>query len=71
MGMLLGKTMDDNLQKNQDFMQEMQRVTMERQIQMQNEMRERMMAQQIAKSREMFSWLATFYLVATVGMIRG
>ena len=63
--------MDENLQKNQDFMQEMQRVTMERQIQMQNEMRERMMAQQIAKSREMFTWLSTFYLVAGLAMIRG
>lgn len=67
----MGKAMDENLQKNQDFMQEMQRVTMERQIQMQNEMRERMMAQQIAKSREMFTWLSTFYLVAGLAMIRG
>ena len=71
MGMIMGKAMDENLQKNQDFMQEMQRVTMERQIQMQNEMRERMMAQQIAKSREMFTWLSTFYLVAGLAMIRG
>ena len=71
MGMLLGKTMDEQSQKQQDFMQEVQRVMLERNIQMQNEMRERLMAQQIARSREMFSWLASFYIIATVGMIRG
>jgi len=71
MGMLLGKSMDDNFQKQQDFMQENQRVMMERQIQMQNEMRERMMAQSIARSREMFNWIASFYLIASFAMIRG
>lgn len=71
MGAYFGKAMDENMQKNQAFMEEMQRVTMERNIQMQNQMRERMMAMQIARSREMFSWLAPFYLLATIGMIRG
>jgi len=71
MGSLLGKTMENNFQKNQDFMQENQRVMMERQIQMQNEMRERMMAQSIARSREMFTWVASFYLIASLAMIRG
>ena len=71
MGSLLGKTMEDNFQKNQDFMQENQWVMMERQIQMQNEMRERMMAQSIARSREMFTWVASFYLIASLAMIRG
>ena len=71
MGMVLGKTMDEQAQKQQDFMQEVQRVMLERNIQMQNEMRERLMAQQIARSREMFSWLASFYIIAAVGMIRG
>ncbi len=63
--------MDENLQKNQQFMEEMQRVTIERNIQMQNQMRERMIALQIARSREMFTWLATFYGVASLAMIRG
>ena len=71
MGSFLGKTMDENLQKNQQFMEEMQRVTMERNIQLQNQMRERMVALQIARSREMFTWLISFYLIAGVGMIRG
>jgi len=52
-------------------MQEGQRVMLERNIQMQNEMRERMMAQQIAKSRELFQWLSAFYLISSIGMIRG
>ena len=71
MGMILGKAMDDSMRRNQEFMQETQRVMLERNIQMQNQMRERMMAQQIARTREMFSWLATFYVVAGVAMIRG
>ena len=41
--MIFGKAMEDNLQKNQEFMQEIQRVTLERNIQMQNQMREKMM----------------------------
>ena len=71
MGNLLGKAMDDNMRRNQEFMQETQRVMLERNIQMQNQMRERMMAQQIARTREMFSWLVSFYVVAGVAMIRG
>ena len=34
---------------------------LERQIQMQNIMRERMMATQIARAREMFNWVAGGY----------
>ena len=47
------------------------RITLERQIQMQNQMRERMMAQQVAGAREMFLWLASFYVIAGTGMIAG
>ena len=68
--MLLGKTIDDTFQKQQDYMAELQKVMLERNIQMQNEMRERMMAQQLARSREMFQWLVSFYVVAGIGMIR-
>eukprot|EP00095_Tigriopus_kingsejongensis_P001643 maker-scaffold121_size336169-snap-gene-2.37 protein:Tk01643 transcript:maker-scaffold121_size336169-snap-gene-2.37-mRNA-1 annotation:"hypothetical protein L798_15617" len=71
MGGYLGKAMDDNLQKNQQFMLDMNRLTMERQIQMQNQMRERMAAIQVARAREMFVWLGSFYGLATVAMIRG
>jgi len=68
---MLGKTMEDNFKKQQDFMLEMNRITLERQIQMQNQMRERMVAQQIAGAREMFLWLGSFYVLAGTGMIMG
>ena len=88
MGSMLGKTMEDNFKKQQDFMLEMNRylmiltnlmlsliiivrITLERQIQMQNQMRERMVAQQIAGAREMFLWLGSFYVLAGTGMIMG
>ena len=38
---------------------------------MQNQMRERMVAQQIAGAREMFLWLGSFYVLAGTGMIMG
>jgi len=71
MGNLVGKAMEDNLEKNQKFMLEMQRMTMERQIQMQNQMRERMAAAQIARAREMFLWLGSFYGIAGFAMLSG
>jgi len=71
MGSLVGKAMDENLKKNQQFMLEMQKVQLERQIQMQNQMRERIMAMQIAKTRELLYWLGSFYVLATIGMLSG
>ena len=38
---------------------------------MQNAMRERQMSMQLAAAREMFNWLASFYGIATVGMLAG
>lgn len=46
-------------------------IQMARQIQMQNKMRERMMAMQLAGAKEMFNWLASFYGLATVAMFAG
>ncbi len=70
MGNMIGKAMEDSMRKNQDFMLETQLVMLERQIQMQDQMRQRMAAQQIARTREMFTWLSTFYLLATIGMVK-
>ena len=62
MGNFMGKAMEDNLKKNQEFMLEINRfdhpdhdqdgdncsrITLERQIQMQDQMRERMVAMQV------------------------
>merc|ERR1739844_187545 len=38
---------------------------------MQNQMRERMVASQVAGAREMFLWLGGFYVIAGSGMIAG
>ena len=38
---------------------------------MQNEMREKMMSMQIARSRELLYWFGAFYAVAGIGMIAG
>ncbi|CAH1775216.1 unnamed protein product [Owenia fusiformis] len=73
MGNVLGmnKIMDDQLAKNQEFMLKMQTMTLERQLAMQNVMRERMMATQIARSRDLFYWFASFYSLALIGGIAG
>lgn len=38
---------------------------------MQNQMRERMMAMQIARSRELLNWFGSFYVLASIGMVSG
>jgi uncharacterized iron-regulated protein len=43
----------------------------ERQIQMQNQMRERMLSMQVARSRELLYWAGSFYVLAALGMIAG
>lgn len=43
----------------------------ERQIHMQMQMRERMMAQQLAMARERLYWWGAFYALAFVGLTRG
>ncbi|XP_068726773.1 plasminogen receptor (KT)-like [Montipora capricornis] len=75
MGAILGsamkETMEENLKKSQEFMLETQKMQLGRQLQMQNAMRERQMSMQLAGAREMFYWLASFYGIATVGMLVG
>ncbi|KAM6975551.1 plasminogen receptor (KT) [Tautogolabrus adspersus] len=71
MGFLLSKSMDANFKKQQEFMLHNARLQMERQILMQNQMRERQMAMQIAWSREFLKYFGTFFTVATVGLTAG
>ncbi|XP_056017350.1 ribonuclease H1-like [Ostrea edulis] len=61
MGSIMGKAMDENLKKNQKFMLEVNQLTMERQIQMQNQMREKQMAMMVARGRDIFQWFGAFY----------
>ncbi|XP_070780855.1 plasminogen receptor (KT) [Enoplosus armatus] len=71
MGFLLSKSMDANFKKQQEFMLHNSRLQMERQILMQNQMRERQMAMQIAWSREFLNYFGTFFTVATLGLTVG
>lgn len=57
------------MENNKKFMLEMNRLTLERQIQMQNQMRERLAATQIARARDLFLWLGSFYGLAGCGML--
>nr|XP_011454861.2 plasminogen receptor (KT)-like [Crassostrea gigas]XP_011454862.2 plasminogen receptor (KT)-like [Crassostrea gigas] len=61
MGSIMGKAMDENLKKNQEFMKQMNQIVLERQIQMQNQMREKQMAMMVARSRDLFQWFGAFY----------
>jgi len=63
----MGKAMDENLAKNQKFMLEAQRMQVERQMEMQNYMREQMMAAQIARGRDIFHYFAAFYGLTFLG----
>ncbi|XP_070563553.1 plasminogen receptor (KT)-like [Ptychodera flava] len=71
MGNPMTKVMDENMVKSQEFMLKTQRMTMERQLMMQNVMRERQMAMQIARARDLFYWWGSFYGVCLLGMTAG
>lgn len=67
----VNKAMSESVSKNQEFMLASQREQLERQIHLQNEMREKLLAMQIARSRELLFWFGAFYVIAGVGMIAG
>lgn len=72
MGSIIGKAMKDSMEEQQRFMLETQRMQMERQMALQCAMQQRMMAAQLSRAKEMFNWLAAFYVtyaaVAAVGV---
>ncbi|KAK2152073.1 hypothetical protein LSH36_340g02028 [Paralvinella palmiformis] len=71
MGLLMGKALDENMKKQQQFMLQNQRDAIERQIQMQNYMREQATAMQLATARERFNWWASFYTLALIASVTG
>ncbi|KAJ8349601.1 hypothetical protein SKAU_G00247310 [Synaphobranchus kaupii] len=71
MGFLMSKSMDQSMKKQQEFMVLNSRLQLERQIQMQNQMRERQMAMQIAWSREFLKYYGAFFSLATLGLTAG
>ncbi|KAM8961518.1 plasminogen receptor (KT) [Pelodytes ibericus] len=71
MGSFFSSTMSDNLKKQQEFMLMNGQLQLERQILMQNQMRERQMAMQIAWSREFLKYYGTFFSLAAIGLTAG
>ncbi|XP_026750581.2 plasminogen receptor (KT) [Galleria mellonella] len=71
MGNLISINMEENFKKNQEFIQSMSKIRMERQIQLQYQVQERQMAMQIAKNRDICLWLTTFYITSAAGLYTG
>lgn len=71
MGSIVGKAMDENMEKQQAFMLETQHAMFERQQQQMNYMREKQMSMMLANSRELLNWTGSFYVLALVGMLAG
>ncbi|XP_054033748.1 LOW QUALITY PROTEIN: plasminogen receptor (KT) [Dryobates pubescens] len=68
MGFVFSKHMRDSLTAQQDFMLMNSRLQLERQLPMQNEMRERQTAMQIAWAQEVLQYFGTFFGLAAVGL---
>ncbi|XP_072008035.1 plasminogen receptor (KT) [Engystomops pustulosus] len=71
MGSLFSRTMDENMKKQQEFMLINSQLQLERQILMQNQMREKQMAMQIAWTREFLKYYGTFFSLAALGLTAG
>lgn len=71
MGSTLVKPLEDNFKKNQEFLLASQKSQFERQLHMQNIIREQMTALQIARARELFKWATSFYVTYAVAAFVG
>ncbi|NXA85676.1 PLRKT protein, partial [Melanocharis versteri] len=67
MGFLLSKAMNDSLKGQQEFM----RLQLERQLVLQNLIRERQTAMQIAWTREFLKYFGTFFGLSAVVLTTG
>lgn len=63
--------MNENMKNQKEFMMMQGQLQLERQLTMQNEMRERQMAMQIAWSREFLKYFGTFFGIATISLTSG
>ncbi|XP_077201087.1 plasminogen receptor (KT) [Paroedura picta] len=71
MGFIFSKSVNENIKNQQEFMLMNSRLQLERQLLMQNQMRERQMAMQIAWSREFLKYFGVFFGLAAVGLTAG
>ncbi|XP_041041567.1 plasminogen receptor (KT) [Carcharodon carcharias] len=71
MGFFMSKSMDESLKKQQEFMAANSALQLQRQILMQDEMRQRQVAMQIAWSREFIKYFGSFFGLTTIGLTLG
>ncbi|XP_068091682.1 plasminogen receptor (KT) [Hyperolius riggenbachi] len=71
MGSFFSSAFNENMKRQQEFMVMNSQLQLERQIQMQNQMRERQMAMQIAWTREFLKYYGTFFSLAALGLTAG
>ncbi|XP_063802256.1 plasminogen receptor (KT) [Pseudophryne corroboree] len=71
MGSLFSRTMEDSMKKQQEIMVMNSQLQLERQIQMQNLMREKQVAMQIAWTREFLKYYGTFFSLTALGLTAG
>ncbi|KAJ8986212.1 hypothetical protein NQ317_009918 [Molorchus minor] len=64
MGNFFTVNMEENFKRNQEFVTKMNAIKIEQQLQMSNQMRERQVAWEIAKSRELLIWYSAFFLTS-------
>ncbi|XP_072948284.1 plasminogen receptor (KT) [Epargyreus clarus] len=71
MGSYLSINLEENYKKNEKFLQSLNEIAMERQIQLQYQMAERQKALAIARSRDIFLWFTAFYVTSATGLLTG
>ncbi|CAH0717688.1 unnamed protein product, partial [Brenthis ino] len=71
MGNYFSINLEDHYRQNEKFLQSLNEINMERQIQLRNQMAERQKAMEIAKNRDLCLWYTTFYIAATTGLFTG
>ena len=68
MGSVVSRSMEDGLTKNREFVKELNTIMVERQLHSQNQMRERLLAMQIARARELLNWFTAFYAISVTSL---
>ncbi|KAJ8710603.1 hypothetical protein PYW08_009118 [Mythimna loreyi] len=71
MGNLIAGSMAEQMKKNQEKMQQMNKIKMERQMQFQYQMQKKQLAMQIAGSRDTCHFISAFYVTIATGLITG
>ncbi|CAH2057063.1 unnamed protein product, partial [Iphiclides podalirius] len=71
MGGFISINLEENYKRNERFLQSLNEIAMERQIQLQYQLQERYKALEIARNRDIFLWLSAFNVTAAAGLLTG